>query len=163
MRRHPLIEEAKSELDVAFDEVRRIELKIMALEQEYNERAQAELAGDDALASMSDEKQRLQEGLDLEGFYALQRRAIARFSAVSAAFAVVGAVEEPGVAAHVLRMALYPEFKGVDRVAAARELKTFARKLREFMFKRADMESEAAVRDAWTAIEDRMRSGGRDL
>lgn len=163
MRRHPLIEEAKSELDIAFDEVRRAEVMIMTLEREYNERAQTENVDDAALAELCDEKQRRQEDLDLEGHYALQRRAIARFSSISAAFAVVGAVEEPSVAAHVLRMALYPQFDGVDRAAAARELKAFARALREFMFKRADMKTENAVRDAWTAIEDRLRSGGREL
>ena len=38
MRRHHLIEEAKAELDIAYEEVKRAELGIMALEFEYNQK-----------------------------------------------------------------------------------------------------------------------------
>ena len=37
VRRHHLIEEAKAELDLAYEEVKRAEHKIMSFEQEYNE------------------------------------------------------------------------------------------------------------------------------
>ena len=38
LRCHHLIEESKAELDLAYEEVKRAEQKIMALEQEYNQR-----------------------------------------------------------------------------------------------------------------------------
>lgn len=173
MRRHPIIEEAKCELDVAYEEVKRGEQKIMALEQDYNTRihelelASAEagsaLRDDAAVAALMDEKQRKQERLDIESFYAMQQRAVGRFSAVSSAFAIVGAIDDEAVAAHLLRTVLYPNDPLEDRVAANREFRAFAKALRAFMFKNADPKTEREARDAWDAIEDRLRAHGREL
>ena len=61
MRRHHLIEEAKAELDIAYEEVKRAESGIMALEFEYNQKigefkvANGEACGD-LITSMMTEK-----------------------------------------------------------------------------------------------------------
>ncbi len=154
MRRHPLLDEAKTELDVAYDAVKRAELAIMTLEQEYNERAR-ELDGE-ALAVLTEEKQTKQARIDVDDLYAMQSRAVSRFSAVSSAFAITAAIDQTSVAVDLLRVILFPDAMGSsERAAAGRELRAFSNEARQFLKKR-DAKTEQAVRAAWDAIEARL-------
>ncbi len=62
VRRHHLIEEAKAELDLAYNEVKRAETRIMELEFEFNERIKPHQTNGSNLAEIQDlnmEKERL--------------------------------------------------------------------------------------------------------
>ncbi len=99
MRRHHLIEEAKAELDIAYEEVKRAESGIMALEFEYNQKigefkvANGEACGD-LITSMMAEKERRQEDMQIESLYGIQTAAVQRFAIMCSAFTIVASVDD---------------------------------------------------------------------
>ncbi|MEM8988676.1 MAG: hypothetical protein AAGC95_18355 [Pseudomonadota bacterium] len=163
-RRHHLIEEAKSELDVAYDEVKRAEQRIMELEEEYNLRVRDLDVDAAAMANLMDEKEAAQERLDIEAMYEMQKRAINRFSNVSAAFAIVGTVEEDEVARDLLRTVLFRQNEVRQRkVEINRALKDFTKGLRDYRKKSDDSEVDLKVRGAWGQLETMLRDFGREF
>ena len=57
IRRHHLIEEAKAELDLAYDAVKRAEKSVMDLEFAYNERMKEMPSGSPILFDLNREKE----------------------------------------------------------------------------------------------------------
>ncbi len=168
MRRHHLIEESKTELDVAYEEVKRAETKIMSLEQEYNARISGvkaeDASNDNQISEMMEEKESLQEDLALEELYKMQSGAIERFALVSSAFTIVSSIEEEAVSVDLMRNILFrtEEARG-NKVAIDRALREFASGLRAYTRKDASPENDAKVRDAWGAIEEMLRGFGRQF
>ncbi len=108
IRRHHLIEEAKAELDLAYEEVKRAEHTIMSLEDEYNERikgiGQANGVSCEAkLAELMGEKQTRQEQHNIDSLYDLQSCAVERFAMVCAAFTIVASVEDEDIYLELFR------------------------------------------------------------
>lgn len=166
MRRHHLIEEAKSELDVAYDEVKRAESKIMALEQDYNDQVKT-LNGagmPDDIRRLMSEKESIQSGFNLESLYGLQGMAVERFAMVSSAFTIVASVEEVSVSVDLIRNILFraDEIRGrkIDIDTALRE---FSAGLRAYSREESSRKNDLRVRQSWDAIEALLRGFGRNI
>ncbi|WP_421707957.1 hypothetical protein [Algihabitans sp.] len=166
MRRHHLIEEAKAELDVAYDAVKQAETDLMRLEFDYNERVkQANGSADPGfLASLTQEKEEQQQSLDLEALYALQQTATQRFALVSASFGIVGSIKDPHMTVDLIVRLLFQEDElRRNRVAIERNLKAFHKSLRAYMLEDSSAENDTAVRESWAAIEGILRDLGREI
>lgn len=166
MRRHHLIEEAKAELDVAYEEVKRAEHELMELEFAYNERVKSLNGhGDaDALAALLREKEQRQQALRLEELYEMQRRSTQRFALVSACFGLVGSVKDPAMTVDLIERILFQETElRCNRVAIERHLRCFQRGLRAYMLEDSTREHDETVRGSWAAVEDILRGLGRDI
>lgn len=166
MRRHHLIEEAKAELDVAYEEVKRAEQDLMTLEFEYNERVKSMNghAEPDALAGLLEEKESRQQALDLEQLYELQRRSTQRFALVSACFGIVGSVKDPAMTVDLIERLLFQESElRQNRVAIQRHLRAFQKSLRAYMLEDSSPENDRTVRGSWNAVEDTLRELGREI
>ncbi len=166
MRRHHLIEEAKAELDLAYDEVKRAESKIMALEQDYNDRIKT-LNGagmPDDISRLMSEKESIQAGFNLESLYGLQGMAVERFAMVSSAFTIVASVEEASVSVDLIRNILFraEEIKGrkIDIDAALRD---FSAGLRAYSREESSRKNDLRVRQSWGAVEALLRGFGRNI
>ncbi|SMF13528.1 hypothetical protein SAMN06265365_105127 [Tistlia consotensis] len=166
MRRHHLIEEAKAELDVAYEEVKRAEHDLMGLEFEYNERVK-EMNGHadpDALAELLNEKENRQQALELEQLYELQRRSTQRFALVSACFGIVGSIKDPTMTVDLIERLLFQESElRRNRVAIQRHLRAFQKSLRAYMLEDSSPENDRTVRGSWTAVEETLRELGREI
>ena len=163
MRRHHLIEEAKAELDVAYEEVKRAEFKIMALEEEYNARFH-ESSESGAVAEAMREKEALQDKLNVQVLYDLQATAIHRFSLVSAAFALVGTVENSAMCLDLIRNILFQPMEIREKkVEIDRAIRGFVKGLKAYTREDAADEHDVAVRQCWSTIEDLLRGFGRDI
>ncbi len=167
IRRHHLIEEAKSELDVAYEEVKRAEQEIMGLEYTFNEKLAAlSTAGadDPTVAKLTAEKEELQSKIDINHLYELQKSAVGRFAMVSSAFTLVGTVEDAAMCADLLRQVLFrePEIKG-RRVEIDGIIRTFVKGLRAYSREDSSSELDQKVRTAWGEIESVLRELGRDI
>jgi hypothetical protein len=167
MRRHHLIEEAKAELDVAYEEVKRAEAKIMRLELDYNERIKTADTGNGAaadIAAMTAEKGAIQDSVDLEALYDLQSSAVERFSKVSAAFAIVASVDDQGVCVDLMRNILFHDGQaGAKKRDVDAALRTFAQGLRAYSRQEANPTNDRKVRESWTAIETLISQNGRAI
>ncbi|WP_119167329.1 hypothetical protein [Algihabitans albus] len=166
MRRHHLIEEAKAELDVAYDAVKQAETDLMRLEFDYNERVkEANGCADPAfLASLTQEKEQQQQSLDLEALYALQQTATQRFALVSASFGIVGSIKDPHMTVDLIVRLLFQEDElRRNRVAIERNLRSFHKSLRAYMLEDSSSENDAAIRESWAAIEGILRDLGREI
>jgi hypothetical protein len=154
MRRHHLIEEAKAELDVAYEEVKRAEQSIMALESEYNDRFKDTECGGATLADLMAEKEKRQNDYHIDDLYVLQKETIERFARVSSAFTILGAVDFDGVGVDLVRGLL---FHKKEARARKREIdsaiRDFAHNLRSFSLEDDGADYELRVRDSWAAIE----------
>jgi len=151
IRRHHLIEEAKAELDLAYEEVKRAEQAVMALEFEYNERLAQ--AGADSTALIA-EKEAKQEGFHLESLYDLQNESAQRFAMVSAAFAIVSSVPDEGMSLDLIKRILFRrDFLRRNKIAVDRNIREFHRGLRDYMRKESSAEADQKVRQAWAEIE----------
>lgn len=152
MRRHPLLDEAKAELDVTYEEVRRAETKLLVRGEE---------APGDPAASRKRAMARVERGLAaLAQAHELQRAATSRFAVMSGAFATAAACAEPVEAARLMLIRVFSggrPFEAAERREALAELETFARTFQTFMRGSPDLEAERAVRAAWEAIDTRLR------
>ncbi len=166
MRRHHLIEEAKSELDVAYDEVKRAESKIMALEQDYNDRVKILNGGGtpEEISRLMSEKESIQAGLNLEWLYGLQGMAVERFAMVSSAFTIVGSVEDEAVSVDLIRNILFraDEIKG-KKIHIDAALREFTGGLRAYSREDSSRENDSRVRQSWGRIEALLRDLGRSI
>ena len=169
IRRHHLIEEAKAELDLAYEEVKRAEQSIMGLEDEYNERIKGlERANgtpyEDKLAALMAEKEARQEELAIASLYDLQSGAVERFAMVCAAFTIVASIEDQDIYLELLRKVLFREDElRQNKVEIDRALRSFAGGLRDYSKKASNKENDLKVRESWSNIEDMLRGFGRKL
>lgn len=169
MRRHHLIEESKSELDVAYEQVKAAEQKLMSLEFEYNERIKSiEQANGEAstesLAALTQEKESLQAQLDLETLYELQTVSVERFAAISTAFTIIGAVEDTDQVLDLIRNILFrPDEIRQKKPDIDKNIRKFAKALRAYSREDSNEENDTDVRESWTAIESLLRDFGRKL
>ena len=166
LRRHHLIEEAKTELDVAYDEVKRAEQTIMELEHEYNERIHglADDAVGPAVAALTAEKESRQEEIRIDALYELQGAAVDRFAAISAAFAIVHSVEDVAMAVDLVRNILFAgDEVRARKVEIDRAIRDFVRGLRTYSREDSGPENDQKVRVAWMKIEDILRDFGRKV
>ena len=109
VRRHHLIEEAKAELDLAYNEVKRAETRIMELEFEFNERmkaAQADRSDRGKIQALNEEKERQQSEFDIELLYDVQNEAVQRFARISASFAIVGSIDDEKITVDLIKRLL---------------------------------------------------------
>ncbi len=169
VRRHHLIEEAKAELDVAYEEVKRAEQTIMNLEHEYNERIKEIRHVNGArygkeLTGLMAEKEARQERLKIDGLYAIQSCAVERFAMVSSAFTIVSSVSDEGMCLDLIRKVLFGEDEmRRHRVEIDRGLRDFARGLRAYSWKESSRENDTMVRSSWGEIEGLLRGLGRNI
>ena len=166
MRRHHLIEEAKAELDVAYEEVKRAEHDLMTLEFDYNERVKSlnGHADPDAVAALLSEKESRQQDLMLEELYELQRRSTQRFALVSACFAIVSSVKDATMTIDLIERILFQEHElRPNKVAIERHLRAFQKSLRAYMLEESNRENDQTVRSSWTAVEEILRGLGREI
>lgn len=169
IRRHHLIEEAKAELDLAYEEVKRAEQTIMSLEDEYNDRikeiGQANGVSYEAkLAELMGEKGSRQERLDIDSLYDLQSCAVERFAMVCAAFTIVASVEDEDIYLELLRKVLFREDEmRQNKVEIDRALRSFARGLRDYSKKASNRENDLKVRESWANLEGLLRGFGRKI
>lgn len=154
IRRHHLIEEAKAELDLAYEEVKRAEHAVMSLEFEYNERLH-HMGGDSvALSDLIAEKERKQEAHNLDTLYDMQNETAQRFALVSAAFAIVSSVPDEDMSLDLIKRILFRrDFLRRHKLEVDKHIRSFHRGLREYMRKESSPEADQTVRTAWAEIE----------
>ena len=169
MRRHHLIEESKADLDLAYEEVKRAEQKIMALEQQYNERINGvdSSNGIDYQAVISDlmkEKETIQAKIGIENLYDVQGMAIEKFAMMSSAFAIVYSVEEAAMGSDLLRKLLFKngENRGL-RMDIDKSLRQFSIGLRAYNREDSSHENDLLVRRSWARIEEMLHASGRRI
>ncbi|MEM9751678.1 MAG: hypothetical protein AAF869_12080 [Pseudomonadota bacterium] len=158
MKRHHLIEEAKSDLTVAHDEVRRTEGRVMELEEDYDLRLKClgyDRGGvaDADFRDLMREKERFQEALNLDDVYVIRQRAADRFCTVASAFAVAEAIDDAALAADTLRKLL---FSGADyrskKIVIDRMLRDFSQLVKADPGEDPEAATQA-VRTAWGRVE----------
>jgi len=160
MPRHHLIEEAKAELDVAYEEVKRAEREIMALESEYNERIKASDGKDACVPTLMAEKEQRQGDFHIEEIYKLQKNAIERFARISSAFTIIGSVHSDGVGVDLLRGLLFSnQGMRTGKIEIDRAVKSFVRNLRAFSLDEDGYEYDNDVRASWATIEEILNEG----
>ena len=162
MRRHHLIEESKAELDVAYEEVKRAEHKIMDLEREYNARAADGTNG--SAQELAEEKSRRQEALNIETLYGMQNQAIERFSIVSAVFGIVTSVNDDRMSADLIRKLLFDNLtKGRQKIDSHAHVRNFSKSLGAYSREESSAENDHNVRDSWAKIEATLREQGHQF
>lgn len=168
-RRHQLIEEAKAELDVAYEEVKRAELKVPRFEQPSNGRANPRDGAEqspsrDEPRRPMPEKAALQTGDNMKTLYGLQNQAIERFSIVSSAFSIVGSTDDISVSVEMLRDVLFQanEVRN-DEIEIHAALSGFVSGLHAFNLGDRSPESDRKVRQSWMETEQILRRLGRDI
>ncbi len=162
IRRHHLIEEAKSELDIAYEEVKRVEQEVMAYEALYNEKSK-KLNGNEAdLLALMAEKEEKQENLGIDELYKLQRAAIQRFAQISSVFTIVHSVDSISIAVDLIRQIL---FRADDakkcRAKIDQTLRRFCCSLRAYTVEESSIENDHNVRESWGEIEAMLKEIGR--
>ncbi len=169
MRRHHLIEEAKAELDVAYEEVKRTESKVMELEQTYNDKVNTApesngIEREDIIRDLMNEKEGLQNSFNLEQMYQLQTSAVERFAMISSAFSIVGSVDNDAVSVDLIRNILFPnhEYRNY-KIEIDSSLRAFCRGLRAYSRDDSNAANDKKVRVAWAKIEDLLRELGRKI
>lgn len=161
-RRHHLVEEAKVELDVAYEEVKRAEQEIMAYEAEYNEKLKALNGTGDALRVLMAEKEAHQDKFEIDELYDLQRSAIQRFAQISAVFTIVHSVESESVATDLIGQLLFRvKDEPSKRVEFNKAIRKFAISLRTYSLEESSIENDYKVRESSNVIEQMLQDVGR--
>ncbi len=162
IRRHHLLEEAKAELDIAYEEVKRAEREVMACEALYNEKSKAMNGSGDELRALMAEKEARQEAFGIAELYELQRSAIQRFAQISSVFTIVHSVESEKVAIDLIGQLL---FRAKDapskRIEFNQAIRKFACSLRSYSVEESSIENDHKVRDSWRVIENILEEVGR--
>jgi hypothetical protein len=154
IRRHHLIEEAKAELDLAYEEVKRAEHAVMELEFEYNERLRDVPQSSPEQATLIAEKEQKQEAHTLDALYEMQNETAQRFALVSAAFAIVSSVPDEDMSLDLIKRILFRrDFLRRNKMEVDKHIRSFHRGLRDYMRKESSPESDSKVRESWTEIE----------
>ncbi len=162
VRRHHLIEEAKAELDLAYNEVKRAETHIMELEFEFNERIKPfQTIGSDRaqIQALNEEKERQQSEFDIEQLYDVQNESVQRFARISASFAIVGSIDDETITVDLIKRLLFNEDAiRVNNLSIEKNIRTFQEGLREYMRKASNQSNDRKVRDNWAALEGMLDS-----
>ena len=154
IRRHHLIEEAKAELDLAYEEVKRAEQAVMALEFEYNERLRAVPQASPEQSILIAEKEGKQETHTLDALYEVQNEAAQRFALVSATFAIVSSIQDEGMSLYLIKRILFQrDFLRRHKMEVDKHIRGFHCGLRDYMRKESSPEADSSVRAAWAEIE----------
>lgn len=163
LRRHHLIEEAKAELDIAYEEVKRAEQEIMACEALCNQKIKALNGGPDGeMRTLTAEKEAQQELFAIDDLYKLQRAAIERFAQITSVFTVVHSVDSMPIAVDLIRQILFrAEDARARRVEIDEAIREFARSLRAYSVEESSFENDSRVRDSWAVIEKLLKEIGR--
>lgn len=166
VRRHHLIEEAKAELDIAYEEVKRAEQEIMASQALYNAKSKG-MTGEKCepeLRALLAETELRQVKYGIDALYELQRVAIQRFSQISSVFTIVHSVESADVAIDLIRQLL---FRADDAAARRGEIDeaigAFARSLKAYSLETSSIENDRKVRESWQDIERLLSEIGRPV
>jgi hypothetical protein len=155
IRRHHLIEEAKAELDLAYEEVKRAEKSVMDLEFEYNERMKDIPSGSEEFFALNQEKEAKQEQFMLDALYEMQNQSAQRFAMVSACFAIVSSVTDQPMSVDLIRRILFrEEFLRRHKVEIEKSIREFHRGLREYMRKESNADADQRVRQNWGRLEE---------
>lgn len=169
IRRHHLIEEAKAELDVTYEEVKRAENQLIALDLEYGEKISEVRRANGArmpekVAKLVAERDGRKILVDVAALYRLEKAALERFSILTAAFSSVcihaddeDAVEKIGY--YVFRPKEFDTLPAHVRAA----VRAFVRGLRAYTTEASSSENDRVVREAWGTIEDTLRGFGRTI
>ena len=166
VRRHHLIEESKAELDLAYEEVKRAEQKIMALEREYNLRINGADSSNGidyqaAISGIMKEKESIQAKIGIEDLYKMQGMAIEKFAMMSSAFAIVSSVEEIAMGSDLLRELLFKNGEQRKyRIDIDKSVRAFSKGLRAYNREEASHENDILVRRSWARIEELLRESG---
>ena len=153
IRRHHLIEEAKAELDLAYEEVKRAEHAVMELEFEYNERLRDIPQSSPEQGQLIAEKEAKQEAHTLDALYEMQNEAAQRFALVSAAFAIVSSVQDEDMSLDLIKRILFRrDFLRRNKMEVDKHIRSFHRGLRDYMRKESSPE-DSVVRTSWMEIE----------
>ena len=169
IRRHHLIEEAKAELDLAYEAVKRSENRLIALDIEYGEKiAMAEQANGARMsvkiANFLSERDEKKVSVDVGALYHLEKSALERFSVLSAAFSTVCANSDVNLVSQTLENIVFRPGEyikvGPDVKNAVRD---FAHGLRAYTTESASPENDLIVRESWAVIEKTLRSFGRAI
>jgi hypothetical protein len=162
VRRHHLIEEAKVELDMAYEEVKRAEQDIMASESQYNAKSKSLNGDSTGLRELMVEKEAQQDKFEIDVLYNLQRAAIERFAQISSVFTIVHSVDMISIAVDLIRQIL---FRADDvrsrRVEIDRAIASFAVNLRTYSVEDSCIENDHKVRKSWGDIEALLSEIGR--
>jgi hypothetical protein len=154
IRRHHLIEEAKAELDLAYEEVKRAEHAVMELEFEYNERLRDIPPNSPEQSLLIAEKEAKQEAHTLDALYDMQNEAAQRFALVSAGFAIVSSVPDEDMSLDLIKRILFRrDFLRRNKMEVDKHIRSFHRGLRDYMRKESSPEADSAVRSSWMEIE----------
>lgn len=169
IRRHPLIEEAKAELDLAYEAVTKAENRLITLDVEFGDKiAAAEMANGanmpQKIEKLVTERDKKKGSVDIEALYLSEKSALERFSVLSAAFSTVSAHPDDESVALALGNSVFRPGEyikvGPDVENAVRE---FARRLRDYTTEDASADNDLAVRESWAKIEKTLRSFGRAI
>jgi hypothetical protein len=169
VRRHHLIEESKAELDLAYEEVKRAEQKIMALEEEYNTRINGVDSSNGVdyqavISGLMKEKGDIQAKIDIEKLYEMQGMAVEKFAMMSSAFAIVSSVEETTMGYDLLRQLLFKNGENRDlRIEIDKSVRQFSKGLRAYNREDASHENDLLVRQSWAHIEELLRASGCNI
>lgn len=154
VRRHHLIEEAKAELDIAYEAVKRAEHEIMASEALYYEQRKKLNGSNEALLALTAEKEAQQNQFGIDELYELQHSAIQRFSQLSTVFTIVHTVEPTSVATEQIRQFLFRAGEiPTNSAAVVRAIDEFACSLRSYSLEESTVENDRKVRESWEKIE----------
>ena len=169
MRRHHLIEESKAELELAYEEVKQAEQKIMAFEQEYNERINCMDSSNSvdyqaAISEIMKEKETVQAKIGIENLYEIQGMAVEKFAMMSSAFAIVYSVQETAMGSDLLRKLLFKngEKRNV-RIEIDKSVRQFSKGLRAYNREEASHKNDVLVRQSWARIEELLRASGAHI
>ena len=169
IQRHELIEEAKADLDKAYEAVRQAENSLITLDVEFGDKIAAARKSNGAkmpekIENLLAERDELKSSIDIGAIYSLEKAALERFSALSAAFSTVCAHPEDDSVALALGNTVFRPGEyikvGPDVENAVRQ---FACSLRAYTTEKANKENDTAVREAWAVIEKTLRSFGRAI
>ncbi|HVJ42205.1 MAG TPA: hypothetical protein VM639_11935 [Dongiaceae bacterium] len=155
IRRHHLIEEAKAELDLAYEEVKRAEKSVMDLEFQYNERMKDIPSGSPIFFELNQEKEAKQEQHMLDMLYDVQNQSAQRFAMVSASFAIVSSVNDEQMSVDLIRRIMFREdFLRRHKVEIEKAIREFHRGLRDYMRKESNESADKRVRLNWGKLEE---------
>lgn len=169
IQRHDLIEEAKAELDRAYEAVKRAENRLIALDVEFGQKIFAAKKSNGAkmpqrIEKLLTERDEKKSSVDIQALYMHEKSALERFSVLSAAFSTVCVHPDDNLVALALGNSVFRPGEyikvGPDVENAVRE---FARSLRAYTTEDAARKNDLSVRESWSTIEKTLRSFGRAI
>lgn len=168
MYRHHLIEEAKSELDVAYEEVKRIEQQHLTLANDMGDSVDSmSVAVGDAVVANIDpyiaQKRDLGRNTDLIEQYDVQTAAVGRFELVSKAFSIVATEVNAEQAVARLNSVILRSGDPAERKEIEAAIHNFCDGLFDYMRFMPTFDNDKKIRDSWRQIEDALRAWGRRI